>query len=137
MYKRDAPCLERGWSSMPKRFAGATSEVVDRRLTRPFEPDVLLPSQFYLKKHLITQVIGERRLQFAVLEDGIECFQKHAYAKDIRGKKLFTDAYEWIMSPEKTWLYSFELLCEAFELNSDYIRTGLQRWRANVEPPNE
>jgi hypothetical protein len=33
----------------------------------------------------------------------------------------------WFASPDRTWLFSFERICEALELDPDYLRRGL--WR--------
>ena len=65
----------------------------------------------------------------AVLEDAIDCFQKYAHTEDSRGKQLFAESYEWIMSPDKAWLFSFENICQIVDMNPDYIRQGLHRWR--------
>lgn len=65
----------------------------------------------------------------AVLEDAIDCFQKYAHTNDLRGKQLFAESYEWIMSADKRWLFSFENICQIVDMNPDYIRQGLHRWR--------
>mgnify|MGYP002150125217 CR=1 FL=1 len=65
----------------------------------------------------------------AVLEDAIDCFQKYAHTSDLRGRQLFAESYEWIMSPDKRWLFSFENICQIVDMNPDYIRQGLSRWR--------
>ena len=49
-------------------------ETLDERLPGLFEPDTLLPIQYFeamRKKHLLE---GEKRLILSVLEDAIECF---------------------------------------------------------------
>ena len=65
----------------------------------------------------------------AVLEDAIDCYQKYALADDPRGKQFFAEARDWIMSPEKRWLFSFESICLVVDMNPNYIRKGLKRWR--------
>ena len=52
-------------------------ETLDERLPSLFEPDTLLPIQYFeamRRKHLLE---GEKRLILSVLEDGIECFMKY------------------------------------------------------------
>ncbi len=75
----------------------------------------------------------------AVLEDAIDSFQKYAHANDLRGRQLFVDAWKWILSSEKQWLFSFENICQAVDMDPAYIREGLKRWRARqtkiVRPP--
>ncbi|MDG2308090.1 MAG: hypothetical protein P8R42_26235 [Candidatus Binatia bacterium] len=94
-----------------------------------FEPDVLLPGQFFSFFRKEAGFDRERRLMLAVLEDAIDCFQKYAHTNDLRGKQLFAESYEWIMSPDTRWLFSFENICQIVDMNPDYIRQGLHRWR--------
>lgn len=94
-----------------------------------FEPDVLLPGQFFSFFRKEAGFDRERRLMLAVLEDAIDCFQKYAHTSDLRGRQLFLESYEWIMSPDKRWLFSFENICQIVDMNPDYIRQGLGRWR--------
>jgi hypothetical protein len=107
-----------------------------------FEPDVLLPGQFFSFFRKEAGFDRERRLMLAVLEDAIDCFQKYAHTSDLRGRQLFLESYEWIMSPDKRWLFSFENICQIVDMNPDYIRQGLSRWRtqnakAGVPLPSE
>lgn len=99
-----------------------------------FEPDVLLPGQFFSFFRKEAGFDRERRLMLAVLEDAIDCFQKHAHATDLRGKQLFAESWEWIMSPDRRWLFSFENICQIVDMNPDYIRQGLKRWRVDNAP---
>jgi hypothetical protein len=94
-----------------------------------FEPDVLLPGQFFSFFRKEAGFDRERRLMLAVLEDAIDCFQKYAHTNDLRGRQLFLESYDWIMSPDKRWLFSFENICQIVDMNPDYIRQGLHRWR--------
>ena len=96
-----------------------------------FEPDVLLPTQFasYFRKEVGFD--RERRLMLAVLEDAIDCFQKYAHTNDARGKVLFDESWDWIMSDDTRWLFSFENICQIVDMNPSYIRRGLRSWRAD------
>jgi hypothetical protein len=70
---------------------------------------------------------------FAVLSDAVECFQKYV-GSDRRGsRKLFDDAEAWINSRDSKWPYSFEFICEVLNINPDYLRMGLTRWRLNQQ----
>jgi hypothetical protein len=94
-----------------------------------FEPDVLLPTQFasYFRKEIGFD--RERRLMLAVLEDAIDCFQKYAHTDDARGKVLFDESWDWIMSDDTRWLFSFENICQIVEMDPSYLRRGLRSWR--------
>ena len=51
-------------------------ETLDEKLPGLFEPDTLLPIQYFeamRRKHLLE---GEKRLILSVLEDAVECFMK-------------------------------------------------------------
>ena len=65
----------------------------------------------------------------AVLEDAIDCYQKFAHARDPRGELMFREACEWVSSPDRGWLFSFENICDTLEINADYVRRGLREWR--------
>jgi len=76
----------------------------------------------------------EEALMLAVLEDAIECFQKYLFAQNERGKRSFQEAEDWILEKNSDWLFSFHSICETLELNPDYLRQGLLRWKiAKIE----
>jgi hypothetical protein len=99
------------------------------RLAALFEPDVLLPAQFFAAFRRMGGLDRERLLMLAVLEDAVDCFQKHALAKDPRGRQLFAEAKEWVDSGDKGWLFSFENICDTLEIDAGYVRRGLSVWR--------
>jgi hypothetical protein len=95
-----------------------------------FEPDALLPAQFYAAFRGGSAVRGEKRLMLAVLEDALDCFQKYAFARDGHGRQLFDESMDWISSSDRDWFFSFENICETLEINPEYLRRGLDRWRS-------
>jgi hypothetical protein len=99
-----------------------------------FEPDVLASSQ-YEKYHRRRYPDPEKMLMFAVLEDAIECFQKFSAAQSMRGRARFQEAEDWLFHETSDWLFSFEKICEVLNLNPDYIRAGLTRWRSGAVTP--
>jgi hypothetical protein len=104
-------------------------ETLDERLPSLFEPDTLLPVQYFeamRRKHLLE---GEKRLILSVLEDGIECFMKYVDASTSKGQKLFRDAEEWIKLHDKQWIFSFDNVCDMLDINPDYMRRGLHEWK--------
>ncbi len=68
-------------------------------------------------------------LMFAVLEDGIACFQKFSSARSRRGKAMFREAEIWLMHEHSDGLYAFENICDVVGLDPNYIRAGLCRWQ--------
>jgi len=98
-----------------------------------FQPDLLLPLQFFTALRGRSQGDGQRRLMIAVLEDAIECFQKYADAKDNRSRQLGSEAEEWFLTDDPKWLYSFVNVCETLGIDPDFLRQGLLAWKAKQE----
>jgi len=104
-------------------------ETLDEKLPGLFEPDTLLPIQYFeamRKKHLLE---GEKRLILSVLEDAIECFMKCIDAATNKGQRLFRDADEWISHEDKRWVFSFDNVCDMLDINPEYMRVGLRKWK--------
>jgi hypothetical protein len=64
----------------------------------------------------------EKKLMLAILDDALRCREKYLYAKDRRGKKLFREAEEWLLSEEDDWVFSFSHVCEVLGYNPSYLR---------------
>ncbi len=94
------------------------------------QPNTLLPSQHFAALRRRAEQEPERRLVVALLQDAVECFQKHLFARDRKKRQLFRDAEEWICSTDRTWPFSFENVCEVLQLDPDYVRQGLLAWKA-------
>ncbi len=104
-------------------------ETLDEKLPGLFEPDTLLPIQYFeamRRKHLLE---GEKRLILSVLEDAVECFMKCIDSSTNKGQRLFRDAEEWINLEDKHWVFSFDNVCEMLDINPAYLRAGLRRWK--------
>ena len=104
-------------------------EMLDERLPGLFVPDTLLPIQYFeamRRKHLLP---GEKRLMLSVLEDAAECFMKYIDASSKKGQRLFRDAEVWITLEDKKWVFSFDNVCEALDIDPDYLRRGLREWK--------
>ncbi len=110
-------------------------QITGSRADGLFEPDVVLPSQFFngLRRHAPSKR-GEWLLLLAVLEDAVHCYQKYSLARDKPGQRLFQEAEEWIMgtqpgSSEEPLALAFPYVCDVLGLDPAYLREGLQRWR--------
>ncbi len=104
-------------------------ETLDEKLPGLFEPDTLLPIQYFeamRRKHLLE---GEKRLVLSVLEDAVECFMKCIDSSTNKGQRLFREAEEWINLEDKKWVFSFDNVCEMLDVNPEYLRRGLQEWK--------
>src|SRR5436189_266173 len=116
-----------GQGSTPSR----SSLTADEKLGSIFGSDSLLSADFFQTMRRKTHLEPETQLMIAILEDAIECFQKHLFAKDVRNDKLFNDARAWILDSESDWVFSFENICEHLTLDSGYVRQGLIHWIEN------
>lgn len=104
-------------------------ETLDERLPALFEPDTLLPIQYFeamRRKHLLE---GEKRLILSVLEDAIECFMKYIDSTTHKGQRLFREADEWISLEDRHWIFSFDNVCDMLDINPEYMRRGIQQWK--------
>ena len=106
---------------------------VPKSLSNPFHADTILPVQFFENlQHRSPTKTGEYRLLVAVLQDAVDRFQKYVLDDALD----CAEAEEWIMRmdpafEDKTVVprFSFEFVCAVLDLNPDYLRGGLCRWR--------
>ena len=94
-----------------------------------FQPDSLLPAQFFASLKQRSQACGERRLMAAILEDAVDCFQKYLWAKDNRSRNLRLEAENWFISDDDSWPFSFLNVCHALDLEPGFLRRGLLEWK--------
>lgn len=99
-------------------------------LLRSLELGVILPSQFceYMKGQPALQ--PEKRLMLAVMEDALKTFHSCLPGVTRRQRRLLKEVEEWFASAEAVWLFSFENVCAVLNLDVDYLRRGLARWKA-------
>jgi hypothetical protein len=93
-----------------------------------FEPEVLLPEQVFSARRA-DGLAPERLLMLAIVEDAILCYRRHAFARDPRARRLHADAVAWLESSDRTWLFSFESICDALDIDAGLLRASLRRWR--------
>jgi len=103
--------------------------VINDTFSHLLQPDTLLPSQYYAALKRKGAHEPERRLAIAVLQDAVDCFQKHLRARDRKAQQLFADVQEWICSEDRSWPFSFENICDLLQINAEYLRHGLLSWR--------
>jgi hypothetical protein len=94
-----------------------------------FQPDILISAQFLATYERKFHLDPERTLLLAVLQDAIVCFQEFLFATSKKKQALFVEAEEWIFDEDKSYLYSFENVCELLGFEASYMRQGLSRWK--------
>lgn len=105
---------------------------MEERVTSLFQPDTLLPEQFLETFRRKLHLEPEKKLMLAILEDAVACFQKYLFARDVKGKALFSEAEEWIQESREDSIFAFDSVCEALGLNPEYLRRGLAQWKKNA-----
>jgi hypothetical protein len=94
-----------------------------------FEDETLLPSQYLDRIVADPSLQPEKRLMLAVLENAVAAYQKYALASSRRARRLFGEAAAWLTGPADAGMFSFNGICDALELDPEFVRAGLERWR--------
>ena len=102
------------------------------RVQELFQPDTLLPSQYFDRIRRRASADGERRLMVAILEDAVDVYRKQAGARDRKRRQLFEDAEGWIESHDNSWIFSYENICDVLGIDAAYLRKGLRIWKARA-----
>ena len=94
-----------------------------------FQPDILIDTQFQSTYQRRFHLDPERVLMLAVLQDAVVCFQENVKANCKRKQLMHLDAVAWILNDDKSYLFSFENVCDALGYDAGYMRDGLLRWK--------
>jgi hypothetical protein len=104
---------------------------IDRSLFSALpEAETILSSQFFERVKVEPSTQPEKRLMLAVMEEAIGTFQKCLTGTTPRQRRLLREVEEWFASDDVTWLFSFQNICVALDLDADYLRLGLREWKA-------
>src|ERR1700757_5005066 len=95
----------------------------------PFEPESILPSQFFEGRKKNAALEPVKRLMLAVLTDAVHCYQVGCDAEKTSRIRAFREAEEWLFSAKGYGLFSFENVCCALDITPNYLRQTLHRWR--------
>lgn len=99
--------------------------------TRLFEPDTVMPDQFYATLKKTHHCDPELRLMSAILEDAVSCLSRDPRTWARHHRKSAEEAEAWINTEgEEDWIFSFTNVCETLGLDPSYLRGGLHRWTA-------
>jgi hypothetical protein len=93
-----------------------------------FEPDTILPTQFYAMFKNSQYREPERRLMVAILEDAVSCLLTDLHRSNLRQRKQYEEAKAWVTTNEESeWIFSFKNICEVLGMDPGYLRRGLIR----------
>ena len=115
--------------SRSNTLTNTTPFAAEDKIASIFQPDTLVSEQYFQTLRLKTVLEPEMRLLLAVLEDAISCYQHYFHSRNPIQQRLFEEAKEWILSSDDSWVFSFESVCDALEVNAAYLRQGLLRWK--------
>ena len=112
-----------------------------------FEPDVILPSQFYEKGETSFD-IGMKKLMAAILSDGIEAYigaQAGYVSKRLADGFLPEDipscpaseATEWVDNSDPNSLFGFDMVCQCLGIAPEYLKLGLRRYVTTLRSPRD
>ena len=107
----------------------ASTEISNSFSAFLFQPDLVLTNDYLETIRRTSHLEPEKELMLAVLEDGLGCFQQNLFANRPRDKTRFQEAEEWILEESRHWLFSFEIVCEALDIDADYLRSKLLGWK--------
>jgi hypothetical protein len=85
----------------------------------------LMPQQYYDLISRRRVIDGERRLMFAVFEDAIRSFVMCVSSKSAARRKEFEEVKSWMAIRGHHTLFSFDTLCDLFEIEPDLLRHQL------------
>jgi hypothetical protein len=93
-------------------------------------PDIFLAGQLAPALPGSKPFQGERRLMLAVLGDAVDCYRRGRRARDPATRLLFDETRAWLESTDRRALFSFESICDALDIDADYLRRGLRQRQA-------
>ncbi|MBX7143074.1 MAG: hypothetical protein K1X79_01350 [Oligoflexia bacterium] len=67
----------------------------------------------------------ERALLSALLFDGIQSYMSYVLTRNKPKMSRFAEAYHWVSSHSRDYVFSFECVCEALGIDAEFLRIGL------------
>lgn len=96
----------------------------DDSVAPPLEPRAIMPAQWFTQRERRNARNGIRRLMYAILEDAVSVYTSEV--RSARQSRTFQQTRRWIDSNDRTWVFSFLRICEALDLEPEYIRRGVR-----------
>jgi hypothetical protein len=107
-----------------------------RKFIDGIEDRPVLPSQFF-ESNASPVPPGEKMIRYRMLRDAIREFRRYAFATGKRGLKAYQETYDWLITNDYEWPYSFVNLCEVFSLDVEAVRAALLRWKLKEQEKRE
>ena len=98
----------------------------DPWLSARFEPDFLVPVQYFDLTRRRSNLDGETRLVFAVLEDAVRCYVKSINSSRPSDRAQFAEVQLWFHAEQGTHSpFSFEYVCDVLGIEAVALRKRL------------
>ena len=98
----------------------------DPWLNSRFEPDFLLPVQYFDLTRRRSLLDGETRLVFAVLEDAVRCYVRNASSSRRADREQFHEVIRWFNANDGSRSpFSFEYVCDVLGIEAAPLRSRL------------
>ena len=98
-----------------------------------YRPDCAVPELSFERLRRATIQSAAGRLAMAVLEDAVDCFQKHLFSTRSSHRRLFREAEAWLFADSRgrtsDAVFTFDFVCDSLGIERDVIRRGLMDWR--------
>ena len=88
-------------------------------------PEGLLANEPALPVQQTRAITPERELALGVFWQALSDLTKYRFAQHCQKQRLYMDAYEWVVSDDRSWPYSFVNLCDALALGATALRAEL------------
>src|SRR5262245_24898552 len=88
-------------------------------------PELMLPMQFRDTWHGTRFASPETILAVSVLGQAANDLQTYRFARRRRNQRLYSEAYNWVASNDRSWPYAFVNLCETLRLSTESVRARL------------
>jgi hypothetical protein len=96
------------------------------------QPESILPCQLGDRLFGAARLQPEKRLQLAVLQDAVLTFHRLLSIGGHRPARRFAEVETWFGSDDTGGPFTFVTICDTLNLDPEYIREGLRRWRART-----
>ena len=89
------------------------------------QPEVILSIQFDVLWRGPAKLTPERSLLLAMLEQAVSDLWNYRFRPRRKAQRMYLDAYQWVMSSDRSHPFSFVNICEALELTPTALRAGM------------
>lgn len=111
------------------------SSELEEKVPTLFEPNTILPVQYFTRLQRSSAWTGEQRLMAAILEDAVAVCGKRNAPKTSKARHVLRETMRWLRSNDRSWMFSFLRICETLDLDHGAIRRGIRILRGEEDVP--